>query len=177
MRIIVLIICLLSLHFNCSSQISETKPHYIGEKFGGGIIFYLDETGQHGLIAGTKNYLGIRWCKTQYENKALRAYNMTDGKENTDLIVKIAGDMSGSHLCGNLNIDGYKDWYLPSIKELTLLYSQLMKVGGFIMADYWSSTEDIKKNNRAWAVRFAKAGKEFTARKYEKFAVRPIRKF
>ena len=33
------------------SQDNSVAAHHIGERYGGGIIFYIDSTGQHGLIA------------------------------------------------------------------------------------------------------------------------------
>ncbi len=37
--------------YNGSSWVSNT--HYIGESYGGGIVFYVYDNGQHGLIAST----------------------------------------------------------------------------------------------------------------------------
>ena len=35
--------------------------HQIGEKFGGGIIFHIDETGEHGLIAAPSDQGSFAW--------------------------------------------------------------------------------------------------------------------
>ena len=103
---------------------------------------------------------------------------MTDGSENTKIIIKKCGIESAAGACVGLSIDGYTDWYLPAIKELSLMYKQFMAIGGFAMADYWSSTEEVTNGGPgAWAVRFAKAGKECIANKNKNFCVRPIRKF
>ncbi len=178
MKTISFLFLLTSLHFCGFSQVSENKPHYIGEKFGGGVIFYLDGSGQHGLIASTKDYLGISWYRTNNVYKLMKAYNMTDGSENSKTIVAKGGEKSAAGLCAGLTLDDYSDWYLPSIKELSMMYSHIMEIGGFIMGDYWSSTEEIKSSGfKAWAVRFGKSGKEIAAKKDKKFAVRAIRKF
>jgi len=178
MKTISFTIFLFALQVFCFSQDNSTKLHYIGEKFGGGIVFYLDGSGQHGLIASTKDYLGITWYRMSNIYKLMKAYNMTDGSENSKTIVAIGGEKSAAGLCAGLTIEGYSDWYLPSIKELSMMYSHFMEIGGFVMADYWSSTEDVDAGGmKAWAVRFGKSGKEFAANKDKKFAVRPIRKF
>ena len=40
----------------------NTRTHYLGEAYGGGIIFYLYDNNQHGLIAASKDQEdGIRW--------------------------------------------------------------------------------------------------------------------
>ena len=46
------------------SQVNQNS-HYIGEIFGGGIVFYVEENGKHGLIASAsdvikKNLLGFQ---------------------------------------------------------------------------------------------------------------------
>mgnify|MGYP001319940877 CR=1 FL=1 len=50
---------------------------------------------------------------------------------------------------------GYDDWYLPSIEELTLMYNTLGQgadnSGNFEYGFYWSSTEIM---NNAWGVDF-----------------------
>ncbi|MCX6246865.1 MAG: hypothetical protein NTW10_03940 [Bacteroidetes bacterium] len=46
--------------YNGSSWVSNT--HYISESYGGGIVFYIFDNGQHGLIAATADQsAGIRW--------------------------------------------------------------------------------------------------------------------
>jgi hypothetical protein len=37
--------------------------------------------------------------------------------------------------------DGYSDWYLPSIDELSKLYLNRVAIGGFTTNLYWSSSE------------------------------------
>jgi hypothetical protein len=41
----------------------------------------------------------------------------------------------------NYSLNGYVDWFLPSVDELNLLYQQRAVVGGFYNDIYWSSTE------------------------------------
>ena len=48
-----------------------------------------------------------------------------------------------AHACGNLNIHGQTDWYLPSIAELEVMYNNRSAIGGFSAGNYWSSSEYI----------------------------------
>ncbi|MFH1096393.1 MAG: DUF1566 domain-containing protein [Candidatus Desantisbacteria bacterium] len=93
----------------------SSKPavsHYIGEHYGGGIVFSVSDTGQHGLVAAIKDQsTGANW---------------NDAKQ----------------ICSNYRGGGYADWYLPSKDELDLLYLQKGVVGGFGSDYYWSSTAE-----------------------------------
>jgi len=51
-----------------------------------------------------------------------------------------------------LKRSGYKDWFLPSKKELAELFVQKNFVGGFIEDFYWSSSEH--GSQVAWIVSF-----------------------
>jgi len=157
-----------------------TGAHSIGESYGGGIIFWLDASGQHGLIAATTDQsTGIQW------------YNGTDiitdatldgiyaGKANTSLIINKQGAGSyAAQVCNDyavtVNNEYYDDWYLPSKFELSLLYSQKDVVGGFVDDGYWNSTE--KTISISWAVNFYN-GNQTSYYKYSECYVRAIRAF
>ncbi len=119
----------------------------IGDHYGGGIIFWLDASGQHGLIAATADQsTWIPWYNGSYTTTNATLDGVYAGRANTDLIMSIQGAGSyAAQLCDDysVNVDNeyYDDWYLPSIYELNLLYDQRTLVGGFIEWDYWSSTE------------------------------------
>jgi hypothetical protein len=157
------------------AQNNSTSVHRIGEKFGGGIIFYIDETGQHGLIAAPfdQSY-GIKWgCA---HNK-INANTLNDGVLNTIVIIRNCGKETAAGICSDLGIGGFNDWYLPSLNELALLYQNRMKVDGLTTGDYWSSTEYTKGGNDSWAIHFGRNGKNFYYNKNERYYVRAIRKF
>ncbi len=166
------------LHFNCFSQGSESKTHYIGEKFGGGVIFYIDGSGQHGLIAAPLDQAYKQsWCRDRNNYTTIGAYNISDGLQNTKDIISVSKTNSAAGLCDTLKLNGFTGWYLPSLKELSMMYNQLMVVGGFAMASYWSSTEDLKNNGYAWIVNFSNKGKEQKTNKSKKNCVRAVRRF
>jgi hypothetical protein len=134
------------------------KPHYIGESYGGGIIFWLDESGEHGLIASTADQSsGIRWhngVEIDYIYIGAQANSIGGGFFNTKKIIKTQGygDYAAT-LCYNYTGGGYDDWYLPSIYELYLMYENLHLRGlGNFSNHYWSSTELSSTN--AWRLNF-----------------------
>ena len=123
----------------------------IGQSYQGGIIFWLDATGQHGLIAATADQSsGIQWYNGSYTVTNAVRDGIGAGKFNTERI--IANQVAGAYaaqICANYQGGNYGDWYLPSKYELNLLYLQKAAVGGFASAYYWSSSES--NNNYAWS--------------------------
>ena len=154
---------------------NPNTKHYIGEKFGGGIVLYVDETGQHGLIAAPQDQsTGIKWgCA----HRRIEAKDLNNGQANTKIIIENCGKNTAADLCGSLKIGEYNDWYLPAVSELMLLYQQRMKIEGLTSGDYCSSTEYLKGGNDCWAVHFGPSGRGFHYNKSEHYCVRAIRKF
>jgi len=65
---------------------------------------------------------------------------------------------SAAHFA-NLHHGGGKfDWYLPSLDELTELYSKRELIGGFQNGDYWSSTEAVDNVEKAQVIEFDNNG-------------------
>ncbi len=162
--------------------------HYIGENYGGGIVFYVYDEGQHGLIAATVDQsAGIQWYNGTYRFTGATANGIGAGAMNTALI--IAGQMPdnqtgdfAARACVNycVTVGGvtYGDWYLPSSYELDLLYRQKTIVGGFTSGYYWSSNECSSDVNFATNLYFY-SGYTMNCyyRKTHLYLVRAIRKF
>ena len=124
---------------------------HVGESYGGGIIFYVDISGQHGLIAAPSDQSdGIQWYNGTYFATLVQSTLLFSGDENTAQIVALQGDGDyAAKLCADLVLNGYDDWYLPAKSELAELYEQRAVVGGFSDNFYWSSTENnIDTQNR-----------------------------
>ena len=47
----------------------ELKKHYVGERYLDGIVFYVDESGQHGLIAGEYSQYPATWTTFNWERQ------------------------------------------------------------------------------------------------------------
>jgi hypothetical protein len=159
--------------------VSTTSPCglSIGDTLQGGIIFYLDTSGCHGLIsAAADQSTSIQWHNnsTYTVTNAVRD-GMEAGEFNTERI--IANQAPGSYaaqVCANYQGGNYGDWYLPSKYELNLLYDQKTVVGGFATGYYWSSTE--VDNDEAGVQSFASGG-QFNFDKVGTYYVRAIRAF
>ena len=113
----------------------------IGLVYQGGIIFWLDATGQHGLIAAPDDQsTGITWYNETYKYTGSTGDGLYAGAMNTAMIVSAQlPDYQGGNFAAKVCADysytyggvTYGDWYLPSKYELNLLYLQKDLVGGF----------------------------------------------
>jgi hypothetical protein len=163
--------------------------HAIGDSYGGGIVFFVYDGGQHGLIVATEDQsTGIRWYGGSYTNTGAKADGIGAGLKNTAIIianqrpveVEVDVEPFAATVCNeySVTVDGvtYGDWYLPSKYELNLLYLQRIAVGTSLIHHYWSSTEyDI---NRAWHHRFSDNNQNVGNNKaYTVLYVRAIRAF
>jgi len=132
------------------NQVTFTTGIAIGLNHGGGIIFDIDGTSQHGLVAATVDQsTAIPWAPGSLFTTATTANSTADGATNTTKIINVYGN-SGSYaakLCRDYRGGGFSDWFLPSSSQLQALSSYQDVVGGFpphIFAgafNYWSSTE------------------------------------
>ena len=169
--------------YNGSTWVGNT--HYIGENYGGGMVFYIYDGGQHGLIAATTDQnTVIQWNNGTYRLTGTTGDGLNAGAMNTAMIVatQMADNQSGNFaakVCADYSItmDGvtYGDWYLPSKYELNLLYLQKTVVGGFVEDYYWSSTEYDANDARIQL--FFDGYQAHGSKGYFTFPVRAIRAF
>jgi len=171
---------LLQGNSNLQNQINQLPiiTHKIGEIFQGGMVFYVDETKQHGLIVSLNDLNSpVEWRNSESGDRIVNATNigLGAGENNTRLIVsqQTADQQDGTfaalqalnyqvksngEVCENeagiihsLCIGG---WFLPSIYELQLIYSNLKNKGlANFSDDYWSSSEI--DTTQAWAFNFS----------------------
>jgi hypothetical protein len=97
----------------------------IGDGFQGGIVFYVDQTGKHGLTA----------CAVDFGTRTMT------WREAVNFINEYNQPPDDSCLVGF--VDNWGDWRLPTKEELTLLYLRRSVVGFFAKDLYWSSTDGI----------------------------------
>jgi len=162
--------------------------YQVGDIAMGGVIFYVDETGQHGLIVALENINDKPWSTSKNLTNAVgRGYYA--GEMNTLLIAASEASHSshtfaaGSCIWYSRNFEGteYGDWYLPSVKELQEIYSQKavlnVSLGAYELISeglHWSSEEF--ETDQAYTVNMV----DGTNPRYGKTGVRtarPVRRF
>ncbi len=150
----------------------------IGQSYGGGIVFYVDSTGHHGLIAAKSDQsTSALWFNGNYIEIPAKGIKIGTGQQNTSAIINYQGaGMYAASICNQLEVNGGSDWFLPSKDELNLLYFQKAagRIGTFANNFYWSSTEDSPTG--AWSQSFLN-GANSSADKSGTYYVRAIRAF
>ncbi len=185
--------------------VSEIR-YSIGDFAQGGIVFYVDESGEHGLVCSMKNQSdGVPWSLTKSNHTG--AYNMGifGGEANTTLIIAhvmsdndnmpITEEFAALTARGGITdmlerkeIDSamatFGDWYLPSIGELEVLNKRklfvnnaLVKNGGEALStDYFYWSSTEQIGSQARCYSFPE-NKIWFLDKDEKAYVRAIRRF
>lgn len=120
----------------------ENEILELGGNYQGGIIFYIDETGQHDLIAAKDDQsITDPWWNKEY--LITGAVSLSNGKDNTKLIIDAQGNtgLYAAKICSDYESGGYNDWFLPSKDQLNIHYQNKHLMEGFTEQLYWSSTE------------------------------------
>jgi hypothetical protein len=129
-------------------EVVDLKPSglRIGDLHEGGVVFYIDETGEHGLVCALKDQANkVKWGCDQVNINGADGIEIGTGLQNTLDI--IAG-------CDEANIAAKQaysgDWFLPSYHELVEMAKNQKTIeetalanGGesFLASFYYSSTE------------------------------------
>lgn len=145
------------------TNVSWSSPggntHYVGESYGGGIVFFTYDNGAHGLIVATSEIgnlgpessastTGITFGGNGIWTGAYR-YGVGGGLENTNVIISknsntgtqyfnysrttntlYAALSASQYLPGGTQSMYYGDWYLPSKGELELLWNNRSSITG-----------------------------------------------
>ncbi len=164
------------------TQVSFTTPAntatvVLGQSYAGGIVFYVDSTGSHGLVAAPTDQSGaIVWWNGSYLNTKATGTAVGTGQTNTASIINYQGSGSYAATLCSQSFNGYNDWFLPSKDELQLMYNNLHAkgLGSFTGGFYYSSSEfDVYQ---AWTLDFM-YNSSFGYYKNNQARVRAVRKF
>jgi hypothetical protein len=171
-------------YYNGSAWLSfETGMHYIGESFDGGTVFWLDDSGRHGLISTTSDQsAGTTWNAGTNSFVVGTTGGFGGGESSTFEIIATqragTGTVYAARQCAELTVSTggsqLSGWYLPSISELVIMYQNRTSIGGFSSAIYWSSSQAT--DTYALGIDFSN-GNSSSSAKSSSLHVRCIRKF
>ena len=156
---------------NDSYSSGNSFNHYVGEIYGGGVIFevHKDRNGrEHGLIVSLIDQSTEQvWSNVDLVTIGSSAQSKWNGYQNTRSIIRQQNhNFSAANICFNFCDGGFHDWYLPSVNEVGLLLEVKFKVnltlhsingstemnGENPYTPYWTSTESVAE--QAWMVEF-----------------------
>jgi hypothetical protein len=155
-------------------QIGSTGP-------AGGIIFYdkgfTSEGWRYLEAAPASSEFGASWG-TYGNNVAGTSTAIGAGRQNTNLIVGVLNQFGESNQaaqrCQALNINGFTDWFLPSLDELNMMHTQIGHFVGFQNDAYWTSTQ---RDSWTATVMDFWSGSSYGRDKFYSARVRAIRSF
>jgi DUF1680 family protein len=121
----------------------------------GGFIFYVnpnpEKDGWRYLEAAPFDQsAGAKWGCFRKSIEGARGMAVGTGRQNTkDMLAACPDPGTAAHLCATLDLNGFKDWFLPSRDELALMYKNLMATGVTDFGTrgatdnftYWSSSQ------------------------------------
>ena len=153
---------------------------------GGGFIFFVDYFDQYRgftyLEAAPTDASGSSaWCNDDTNSIAGAAGDAAKavGRGRANTVAMLGGCSSGAAIKANSYIapNGKDDWFLPSLGEAMLMYTNLLQagVGGVALDYYWSSTED--SGGSAWHQDFFHGGQYYLSKNSTTPRVRAVRAF
>jgi hypothetical protein len=158
---------------------------------GGGTVFYYDPGGFLNTYTNTVcHYLEVSPFTDEFSSAGWGAYGydvagtqdgLGCGRKNTQIIVAYLTGLSetgkAAQLCDDLASNGYNDWFLPSIDELTWMYTYRTHLDGYNSSGWYLSSSQFDSNN-VWSLFFAiGAPSSSTLKNNNTFYVRAIRAF
>lgn len=162
---------------SCSEEgcynIGDTGP-------GGGIVFYVTEGGLHGLEAAPVNQGTAEWgCYGTAINGADGAAVGTGAENTADIIEDCSESGIAARIADEYELNGFDDWFLPSIGELEVLHQTGYDAGELgEWNGVWSSTQrsDFKSQlAQQWRWDLGQVGSPFKSN--DTINVVPIRAF
>lgn len=116
---------------------------YLGMEYGGGIISYIDESGEHGLIRCYNEGIQENYWSIQQWDTYAYSTNYGDGQSNTNTIIASIPfgytDVAATY-CDSYSNLGYTDWFLPTLNELSAIFNS-GELPSIYSNNYWSSSE------------------------------------
>jgi len=126
-------------------EVTENPATYAAGDFVQGGLYTFTDSGYAYITAATDQSTSAPWgCQGTMIAEGATPEAIGQGVINTAYIV--AGCASAgisARVANDLVLNGFSDWFLPSLEELTEMYTNLASagLGSFANQSYWSSTQ------------------------------------
>ncbi len=144
----------------------DKKKLKVGMEYQGGIIFYLDETGRHGLIAAKEDVGPAPWgC---YGTSIPEVSSAPDSKTASKILLANCKEPGiAARLCAKYEVREkgenrrvYKDWYMAGTNELSSIMKAIGSNSNMCGKSYWilgeiSSWQGDSRNPANWSLKLS----------------------
>jgi hypothetical protein len=122
--------------------LQDANGYAAGDALGGG-LFVFQDSGYAYISAAADQSDKAPWgCQDIAVDGTLS--EIGTGGSNTNQIISVCATSGiSARICDELILNGYSDWFLPSLDELAEMYTKLAAdgLGNFANQRYWSSTQ------------------------------------
>ena len=122
-----------SIGTSYGNELNFNSSLSIGTKHAGGLVFYLDSSGQHGMV--TTDILGqYPWgCYNSHSIlSVMPAETIGNGFVYTNEILNNCSERPiAASVCSDLTLNGYSDWWLPNGAEGYIMWQNFWNLGIF----------------------------------------------
>ena len=141
-----------TLWTNLIGGTAQASPIFVGDLIRGGIVGYIFKPGDAGYVSGETHGLIITaadiavhttWgCVSTAANFSTGSIIGTGWNNTINMINGCPETNSAARVCDALVLNGYSDWYLPSLQELNVIYLNraLLNANFSHSGYYWCST-------------------------------------
>ncbi len=156
----------------------KSAKFQLRQLYAGGIIFYLDSSKEHGLICGTNSIGNYEWGCNNTNVGWGTSVNFGSGLSNTqNIMAACSGNNVAARVVKTSTINGYSDWYLPSVGELLMIKLNVSNFNVGPTGTFWSSSEDSQVHAKRVFLSNSTSSQSSYDTKYTANPVLPIRAF
>lgn len=155
-------------------EIQIDNVNEIGDYNYGGVIFWINAAGDEGYVVALEDQSsGAPWGCYGLNIPFAEGPAIGDGEVNTMAILSSCTDSGIAADLANDAINGFNDWFLPSVAELNEVYNNKATLNASIIANggtafsnnwYWTSTQQGGNANNAYIQSFSSGTQTLNAK-------------
>jgi hypothetical protein len=162
------------------SSLTNDTIHHVGDLFGGGVVFFVDRTGQHGLICSLSDIVDLKSLQQFSKQDPTKLKGRKDSAVLINQVFAVRKIEHAEELCDNYTNSNhgtgeFSDWHLPTLDQLEILFLVKNEVNKALKdfnktktdplnKEYWSSSrnyDDLMMGSN-WIFDFNNGSRGFT---------------